>query len=390
MKQVIFTAILLWLTGCSEKKTSNNDLSIETIPIDIRIATPRADISFMIDTSYFEIIPLETNDSCLIATVTRMDLVNDKIVVYDEMAQGAYIFNKDGSYHATVRAIGNGPGEYPPDIIDIMVSKKYIGVLVPPFGIMLYDFDGKFVKKLSLEGTWGMNLITFDDINFYLVNDWSRSDKGNFLLFRLDTENNRVYSYLPSSKKDIEGKRGWVLDKHYNFHNGKALIYFSTIDILYSLTPEGEVSPQYAIDIVHNKMPDHIRTGDGHKAMYSSIDYGYILGVHDVVETSRYLCLKIDGDDLVIYDKKEKQVKIISYDLFSPLLPYLPIRLRFSMDNPNCVLSYISGLSGFETKEYMATKEQGNTRFEKEFRKALEKIEDDEANPIVVIIKTKE
>ena len=389
MKQFIF-AILLCLIGCSGKKTSSNDLLIETIPIDKRNYTLSADISFMLDTSYFEIIPLETNDSCLIATVTRIDLVNDKIVVYDEMAHGAYIFNRDGSYHATVRAIGNGPGEYPPDINDIMVSKKYIGVLSPPFGIMLYDFDGKFVKKLSLEGTWGMNLISFDDVNFYLVNDWSSSDKGYFNLYRLDTENNKVYSYLPFSKKDYDVNRGWGLDKHYNFHNGKALIYFSTIDILYSLTPEGEITPQYKIDIVHKKLPDGLRIGDGYKAIESSNKNGYIKGVNDLTETSRYLFLEIDVDDVAIYDKKEKEVKAFAINFISSSFPYFDISFDFSMENPNHVISYVTGLYGYNTKEYIATKEPGNTRFEKEFRKALEKIEDEEANPVVIILKTKE
>ncbi len=233
MKYYLLITSFIILMGCSgEKKKENQDL-IETITIDVRDLEVETDITYAIDTSYFEIIPLEMNDDCLIASVSRIYLQNDKIVIYDEMAQGAYIFNRDGSYHAKVRNIGNGPGEYPLGINDIMVSKNHIGVL--SYWILLYDFDGKFVKKISLEGTWGVNLFTFDDINYYLANDWSRSDKGYYQLFKLDTKQNRVYSYLPFSEQDDVNNRGWGLDKYYNLYDNRALIYFSTIDTLFNL-----------------------------------------------------------------------------------------------------------------------------------------------------------
>ena len=398
MKNYILIILLLCLSmmGCSDNKKSQHHVSIETISYDVRKAAEEMDITSLIDTSYFEIIPLETTDECLIAEVSKLYLSNNKIVVYDEMAQGAYIFNRDGSYHAKVRAIGPGPGEYPPGINDIMVSKNHIGVLAPPFGIMLYDFDGKFVRKISLEDTWGMNLFTFDDINYYLVNDWSRSNKGYYHLFKLDTKQNRVHTLFPFPKSDVENNhRGWGLDKHYTLYDNRALIYFSSIDTVYNLAPSGELSPRYLFDIVHKKLPDHLRTGNGRAAMQSWLDHGYILGIHSISETSRYLIFNMGGDPNVVYDKKEKETKAIAEFFRISSFYNLGSRLFFSLDEGDTLLMFREGGIANMDKVYIANekvkktwkKGDGTNAFEKEYFKVLQNVQDEEDNPIVFIFK---
>ena len=384
--------------GCSGNKKNQHHDSIETISYDVREAENNMDITSLIDTSYFEIIPLETTDECLIATVSRIYLSNNKIIVYDEMAQGAYIFNRDGSYHAKVRAIGQGPGEYPSGINDIMVSKNHIGVLAPPFGIMLYDFDGKFVRKISLEGAWGMSLLTFDDINYYLVNNWSRSERGYYHLFKLDTKENKVYTMFPFPKSDEENDRGWSLDKYYTLYDNSALIYFGSIDTVYNLTPSGELSPRYLIDIVHKKLPDHLKTGNGRAAVQSWIDHGYILGVHSILETSRYLILNMGGDPNVVYDKKEKEIKAMATSFIISSFYNLGSTLFFSTDEGDTLLMYMNGGIANMAKAYIAsekaqktwTKGDGENVFEKEYFKVLQNVQDEEDNPIVFIFKMKD
>ena len=384
--------------GCSENIMKKYE-SIETISIDIRKSTHEADITSIIDTSYFEIIPLETNEECLISEVSRIHLYDNKIIIYDERMKGIYIFNRDGSYHAKVRNVGQGPGEYPPGVNDMMVSNNLIGVLVPPFGIMLYDFNGKFIKKISLEGTWGSNLFTFDGINYFLANDWSDSDKGLFLLFRIDTKQNRIFSYLKFSKKDIEVNRGWDLEKYYNLYDNRALLYYSTIDTIFNLTPNGEISEKYAIDIVYKQLPEVLRKGDGDIAIESSIENEYIKGITNISETSRYLVLKLDGGKYsVIYDKKEKKNVHIATFFKIPSFFDLSTQLEFSVDKDDFILSYVTGFSASGSKDYINEmkenktwkKGDGTSSFEKEFFRVLENVKDEEDNPIVFILKMKE
>jgi hypothetical protein len=71
MKHYILPVLFIILTvySCNSRKQTTD--SIETISIDIRKMKPEMDITYAMDTSYFEIIPLETNEDCLIAEVTR-------------------------------------------------------------------------------------------------------------------------------------------------------------------------------------------------------------------------------------------------------------------------------------------------------------------------------
>jgi hypothetical protein len=393
MKKIsILPVILLWMVACTGQQEKNaTDANIETIPIDVRDAVYEGNLFLMVDTSYYEIIPLETNDSCLIAEVTRLYLKGDKIIVYDERAQGAYIFNrKDGSFHARVRAIGNGPGEYPHGINDIGVSEHYIIVLAPPFGIMLYDFDGRFVKKISLQGSWGRNVITLDEKNFYLPNDWSGSDIGCFHLFRLDTEHNKVYSYMPYPKKDDDNRRGWSLDKYYCYNGENFRLFMSTIDIIYNLGANDEITPVYAIDIVHRGLPKDIKTGDGYTAMNIANRDKLTMGIDDIAETSRFLYVRA-GSNYVIYDKKEKKTISIAMVYTNPVWTNMAVESLYSTAEKDIVTTYVSGQYLYRSCKYIQQEKiPMNSQFDKDFFEVMKKAVDEEDNPAVIVLKLKE
>jgi hypothetical protein len=380
---------ILCIAGCTAPKEKKaNTVSVETIPIDVRNMVGEGDLSVMVDTGYYEIIPLETNDSCLIAEVTRLYLKDDRIIVYDERAQGAYVFNrKDGSFHARVRAIGQGPGEYPPGINDISVTDNHICVLDPPFGIMLYDFDGQFVKKISLEGTWGVNVFSFDDKNYYLVQDWGNSNgRGLYNLFKIDTEHNRVYSYLPFSQKDLDNRRGWGLNKYYCYNGENKLLFFSTVDTIFRLGDNDEINPAYVIDIVYRKLPQELMTGSGYVAIDRAIEGKYTKGIVDVAETSRFLYLATDGDLYhVVYDKKEKETKAIAVTYRDHVWMTMSIENVFSTEIKDLVLTYVYGEYAYGSKEYVSKMTLTN-RFDRDFFEVMKRT-DEEANPIVFVLK---
>lgn len=75
-KKVIKTSLIGFLLvfpiGCSEKKVPTSDIPLESIIIDIDDHKEKTHGSLLIDTTNFEIIPLETNDSCLVSEITKM------------------------------------------------------------------------------------------------------------------------------------------------------------------------------------------------------------------------------------------------------------------------------------------------------------------------------
>ena len=406
MKHSILTLLLITLIGysCREsRKIQNHDL-IEKISMDTEKHPPNLclDISFMIDTSYFEIIPLETNDECLISEVSNIYLSENKIVIYDEKAKGAFIFNRDGSYHAKVHAVGQGPGEYPPWVNDISASDNYIGVLTSP-GIMLYNYDGKYVKTISLDNRWGANIFTFDEINYFLVNCWSMTMdlKKNvfFHLFQFDTKQNRIYSSLPFSQKDIDNRRGWGLDKYCSLSEEEALIYISTIDTIYRVTPDGKVSPRFVVDIIHNKIPDNLRTGDGTTALQSAAKNNYITGIKNVTVTARYLFLRFNSGYNIIYDKSEKKTIATAFSYkISSFWEEISHQIDFSTKKGDKLIVSNPGYLNYMLKEYISELKSRNkwnigdgiNQFQKELIKHLTNMQGEDDNPMIFIFKMKD
>ena len=402
-KHLLILLIIL-LFGCSDNIKKQNLNSIETISIDMRKDRMElfADISSLIDTSYFEIIPLETKHECLIAKIKNIYLINDKIVVYDEKANGAYIFNRDGSYRAKIHAVGQGPGEYPNWVNDMNASENYISVLTRP-GIMLYDYDGKYVKTIPRDNRWGQNVFTFDEINYYVVNCWSFSSNGGpegcYHLFKYDTEQNVLQSWLPFSINDAVNNRGWTLDKFYNIYDNKALIYISSVDTIYCLTSDSEVYPRYAIDISHRKLPDNLRTGDGTTALLAAQKNDYEMGVFNVVETSRYLFLKLLGG-IAIYDKKEKEIIATARLTFkiASFWDEIVFTINYSLNDKNEVITHLDGSSFYSIKTFITEQKEhklwklgkGTNPFQKELFKIAQNFKDEEENPVLIIIKMKD
>ena len=397
----IVSLITVLVCACNKKINTNNLYSIETISFDMsKGKVPIAyDISHMIDTSYFEIIPLETNDDCLIAEISNIYLFDNKIVIYDERAKGAYIFNRDGSYHAKVRALGQGPGEYPDFVNDVNASENFIGVLASP-GIMLYDYNGKFVKTISHEERWGRNIFTFDEINYYLVNCWSRtwsmSTEGYYHLFHFDTKQNKLNSYIPFSKEEGDSNRGWSLNKYYSRYDSTALIYISTIDTIYCLASTGEVSPQYLIDI-RNKLPDDIKRGDGKTALTTAQQSGYEIGVKNIAVTPRYLFLKCMWG-YAVYDKKEKKTIATAQVFHIPLFwNDISFWVDFTSSDGKKIVTYLNGEYVFSWNRYIKEQKSQNlwkigdgiTPFQKELIKTARNMKAEDDNPVLLIFKMK-
>jgi len=343
----------------------------------------------MLDTTEFEIIPLETNKECLIAEVTMLFCRNNKIIVFDETALGAYIFNRDGSFHSRIRAIGQGPGEYPAKINDIYASENYIYVLAPPFGIMQYDYESNFIRKIDLQDTWGMNIMTEDDRSLLVVNDWSTSRAGCFRLFKLNPETNSKQTFQPFPQSDYDNHRGWSITKYYAYNKDNILLYYGSIDTIFEYRDEAVV-PKYAIDVVHRGIPEDLKTGDGYTALTTSIKNKYIKGVRDVAETSRFLFIQVDMEYILVYDKVDKEVKALSYAFMNKGTKALQIERLFSMDK-NHVMIYYTGLRGYNDKGlFEDEKIPLESRFDREYVKKIASFEDEEENPIVIILKVKE
>lgn len=370
--------------SCKKKNPNYEYESLEVIDIEIEKIKEKIDGSFLFDSSKFEFIKLETNTNCLIVEATRVHLRNDKIIVYDQISKAVFIFNKDGSYHAKIHNIGQGPGEYPPVVNDFVIMENSVGVFAPVIGkIILYNFDGIFIKDIPLQKTWGDTFFNIDN-NLYLINDWSNTKNGSFRFFSLNLDNNKVNKYLSFDYND-NINRGWGLENHYSIHDKKALIIYSTIDTIYE-SSRNEIIPRYYINITKDKLPRKIAEGDGREALLTAIKENYITGVEKIMETNHFIILVLSNNTYVFYNKTTKECISTKYVYMKD---FGNIDLIFShgstLEN-NILINIFNGdmCTGI-IKDFSEKLNCKNKDFEFLFKKTINYFESSDENPMLIL-----
>lgn len=144
MKNIFFiVSVLLLLTGCSNRSTHSDEYVIvgsKTVPYDVEKLSSAL--------SHFDLIPLETNDSCLISDIDVIKKRNDKYYIQSGRKY-LHVFDEAGRYIQKIGNMGEGEGEYS-ILSDFDVDDENIYLLAFQ-KLYVYDLSGKFQKKIDLE-----------------------------------------------------------------------------------------------------------------------------------------------------------------------------------------------------------------------------------------------
>ena len=98
--------------------------------------------------SKFEIIPLETNDDCLIGEIDVMKKRNGRYYI-QSARKTLLVFEEDGKFVMQVGRIGGGPGEY--EIISDIDADEHSIYLLSFNKLLVYGLDGSYKKTISLK-----------------------------------------------------------------------------------------------------------------------------------------------------------------------------------------------------------------------------------------------
>lgn len=101
--------------------------------------------------SHMELIPLETNDSCLLININKLVQFQEALYIFDAQRPALYVFDPAGNFIRQIAKKGNGPGEYQL-IYDFALDKKQNQIiLLSPYGfIQSYSLEGDFIEKKVL------------------------------------------------------------------------------------------------------------------------------------------------------------------------------------------------------------------------------------------------
>ena len=104
---VYFVLVFLIFSRCSDGVESTEPV----IPINVKNVVETYDMTHIIDSTIL-IIPLETNNNCLIGKIDKLEIKGERIYISDNLAKSIFIFDMTGKFIHKIDAFGKGPDEY--------------------------------------------------------------------------------------------------------------------------------------------------------------------------------------------------------------------------------------------------------------------------------------
>lgn len=167
--------LLLLFSSCSTSSTKVNDAPITQIKVDVK----QQDAYEHFFKKEYKAIPLETSDSFLIGKISKIQLINNCIYVFDKEQKKIYAFDAKGFFIREYCHIGQGEGEYP-YLSDFEVYNKHLYLLSRANKcIFQYTLDDQFVKKINLN-EWYEAFHFLDEKRVLLY-----SNKSNNVLYNI-------------------------------------------------------------------------------------------------------------------------------------------------------------------------------------------------------------
>ena len=192
-------AVLL-LTACMEKQQYKTNYLVKETEIQQYNSDKLSGI-----VEYFDIVPLETSDDCLLGEINVIKKRSGRYYVRTN-ANRLDVFNGDGKHLMKVGGVGQGPGEYAA-ICDFDVDNDHIYILVPG-KILKYDSNGTFQTELPIENLqWGhLRRIK----NGFLIQCVQPLPDGNGLIYA-DDKGNVIQTAMPVGEHThLKGNLAWT------------------------------------------------------------------------------------------------------------------------------------------------------------------------------------
>lgn len=154
IKRTVLNFCLILVSGCGSGTLPLNieieDSNLVEIPLD----NDEAVFSHISHFQNFGVIKLETKKGFLVSEVTKVDVLEDHIIIFDKPQEAILIFTSDGSALAKIEAIGRGVNELP-TFSGYFFNKrtKQICIAYPPRNLLYkYSLNGALETVEEVEG----------------------------------------------------------------------------------------------------------------------------------------------------------------------------------------------------------------------------------------------
>ncbi|MGL5771457.1 MAG: 6-bladed beta-propeller, partial [Bacteroidales bacterium] len=348
------------------------------------------DITPLIDTTQFEIIPLESHSEAIIGDISDVYIRDNKIIVVDKRRGQSFSFSREGKFLNQLGKTGEGPEEYiPSNINSILVEKDKIGYYdFCRRSITYYSFDNQYLHTHNNFLISSFNIYPIDD-ELVCMTEFRKNETGlNHI--QILQKNNQIKSFLPFDNSHLV--RGWGVERN-DFRVGNDLYFHvTTKDTLFRYSKETGVTPLYAIDIQGNKIPEEKKYGPGIDAVLYSIANEAVLGMNSIAVLKDILFLKFDNAQ-VIYNMKTNErlaVSKICHIKNWGAHALIHINTKSCSIRDGYIIQSVNAEVWDMIRQYPPKTNDGqNSRFNKELWKRTNSVTA-EANPFLILFKIKE
>ena len=363
MKSILLLLIIT-LLGCSSNM-KQEPISKSGIPV-INLSEDVSTVPSLLlseSAEKLEIVSLEMTDQSMLGEIRRIQVTDHNIWIDHGREFYIYRFSRSGKFLNKIGSIGQGPGEYTTySTFLVDEDKKEVYIIANTNGVLAYDFEGNFKRKIvDIQTILQLFSSVYDQ---YILNNQKFFATQNFALYR-PIDKDSLWSFVSLGddfqKKEYfknpahVGKEELIIanranmDRMVNYwreyltsmdtYNGQLTLKYPDTDTIYYYDDAmNELLPQYAIFVDEEKgdyEATHLWFKDRKSFDYFSIfsyyptkDFVYLIGSKGE-EVYTYCYNKKDGS--VRLQKRQSAITERDVPWFS--FPLRQMKRDFVLDN---------------------------------------------------------
>ena len=362
MKSILL--LIITLLGCSSNM-KQEPISKSGIPV-INLSEDVSTVPSLLlseSAEKLEIVSLEMTDQSMLGEIRRIQVTDHNIWIDHGREFYIYRFSRTGKFLNKIGSIGQGPGEYTTySTFLVDEDKKEVYIIANTNGVLAYDFEGNFKRKIvDIQTILQLFSSVYDQ---YILNNQKFFATQNFALYR-PIDKDSLWSFV-SLGDDFQKKKYFKnpahvgreeqiianranMDRMVNYwreyltsmdtYNAQLTLKYPDTDTIYCYDDAtNQLSPQYAIFTDEEKgdyEATHLWFKDRKSFDYFSIfsyyptkDFVYLIGSKGE-EVYTYCYNKKDGS--VRLQKRQSAITERDVPWFS--FPLRQMKRDFVLDN---------------------------------------------------------
>ena len=267
-----------------------------------------------------QFIPLETNDSCLVSTVSDMVFDSSRLYLIDGKSNLVFAFSLSGEFISQVGDVGSGPSEYQYPV-NLHIDKTKQELIVADANtpkLVYYDLNTLKYKRQLRSDDYFTNCAWLPNGDIILASGSSYvTPKRERFYAQITDENLKRKQYICPCSFDPQYRLA-IGSVFYTFQD-QVYLNLPFLHSVYQIS-ETTCEETYAIELKGFQMPDqNWLKANAEENYFAALSHSDYVSAIQCQETNRYLytTFLVGGskDYIAFYDKEQKSSMIYSgYD----------------------------------------------------------------------------